>query len=893
MAQNRISVVISVVTDRASKGLKDFKTAVADADGAFGKLKAGGASAMAALKANAAVVGPAIGLALLKGSQVAIDAASDLEESANAMRVTFGDAADGIAELGEDSVESFGLSERAFNEAAVSFSSFAEKIAGEGGDVVSTMDEMLTRAADFASVHNLELSDATTKFQSALAGETEAVRRFGVDVSAATVTAYAYANGIAEQGEKLTETEKIQARYGVLLQDTAKWAGDWENTSDGLAGSQKKLSANLEDVTAAVGERLIPAAIVLAEELNDVVGSMEDIGAVTADIPGMAEAFKTWGDYLKAIINPLGWIVDKVQGLFGVNEPVDDLADSTLRLAGKMGQAAEAQRAAGAAAAYLEGELDTSATTIEAITDLTEEQQAEIEATAKKWEEWGEGVSDAAATAQENYDEMMSAASDWAQGWRDDVDSAAESFLDLEITSETSANKWVEDRAKGIAAAQEFETAMGTLTKTLDEEFVAQGTMSEDARDLFVADMLAAGQGSVGVIDGLNENEGLLADAVAGYETQATELKDGMLDEYDLVGPGMADRTEQARLELVRDLQLMKVDAAAKAALIGGSIPTGMSSGIRNGQGGLNATVRNMVDQALAAASDQLDEASPSKEFAKLGVTIPQGLAAGIFEEADQVTDAIVDTINDAKDAGIDAADDLVESMQDHLGGAWDFVDDNDAAEKIQGDIADAQADIDEARQEQAVAATIEDPEERAEAIAKAIEKETKAAKDLEDANLAYAKSVQWWIGRSPEITQQWRDLATAGGLTADEIFRVVRANKELAESEEDADRIRRAAAQTAGTATSVAGAYQSLVDQGLIDDEHLEMVGDLKGGAQFDKMAEIVMRMMPGFTAAPAGSITINVTAGMGADGASIGQSIVEQIRNFERVNGTGWRSL
>ena len=69
---NKISVVIDVVTDRANKGLKDFRTSIADADGAFGKLKAGGASAMASLKTNAAVVGPAIGLAFAKGAQVAI-----------------------------------------------------------------------------------------------------------------------------------------------------------------------------------------------------------------------------------------------------------------------------------------------------------------------------------------------------------------------------------------------------------------------------------------------------------------------------------------------------------------------------------------------------------------------------------------------------------------------------------------------------------------------------------------------------------------------------------------------------------------------------------------------------------------------------------------------------
>ena len=202
-----------------------------------------GAGLASGLK-TAGVIGAALGAAGLLSETVnyfqdAVGLASDLAESGNAINVSFGDAATGIAALGETAATRLGLSELAFNNLSVRFSSFARTIAGEGGDVVGVIDDLTTRGADFASVYNLEVSDALTLFQSGLAGETEPLRRYGIDLSAAAVEAFALANGIGEQGRALTEAEKVQARYLLLLDQTNQTAGDFANTSDQLANQQR------------------------------------------------------------------------------------------------------------------------------------------------------------------------------------------------------------------------------------------------------------------------------------------------------------------------------------------------------------------------------------------------------------------------------------------------------------------------------------------------------------------------------------------------------------------------------------------------------------------------------------------------------------------------------
>lgn len=205
----------------------------------------------------------------------AIGAASDLGESINAVNVTFGKASAGILQLSKDSATAVGLSSAEFNMLAVQFSSFASRIAGPGGDVVKTIQDISTRAADFASVMNLDVDEAARIFQSGLAGETEPLKRFGIDLSETAVKAYAMANGIGDGSGKLTEQEKVLARHGSLMEQTNKTQGDFANTSDSVANRQRILSAEMDNMKAKVGDLLVPAF----ESLQSILGGVIDFFA--------------------------------------------------------------------------------------------------------------------------------------------------------------------------------------------------------------------------------------------------------------------------------------------------------------------------------------------------------------------------------------------------------------------------------------------------------------------------------------------------------------------------------------------------------------------------------------------------------------------------------------
>lgn len=262
------NVEIEFIVDdtKAKKSLKEVETNVTKTGKAFANF------------AKVAVAGLAIDK-VVDFARSSIDAYSNLEESLNAVKVTFGGASAAILDMGESAAKSLGLSNAEFNALAVQFSSFAETIAQESGtSVVPVIEQLTTRAADFASVMNIDVAEAARIFQSGLAGETEPLKRYGIILSDAAIKQHAYATGIARTGEELTDNQKTMARWSLLLKETEKTAGDFANTSDSLANQTRILAAETENAKAAFGEGLAPILADAQATANDLMVVLGEIG---------------------------------------------------------------------------------------------------------------------------------------------------------------------------------------------------------------------------------------------------------------------------------------------------------------------------------------------------------------------------------------------------------------------------------------------------------------------------------------------------------------------------------------------------------------------------------------------------------------------------------------
>ena len=89
----------------------------------------------------------------------------------------------------------------------------------------------------------------------------------------------------------MTETEKVMARYGLLMEQTAMTQGDFQNTSDGLANTQRILKAEFENVKAEVGTALLPVMTELFMTIRDNLPAIKElITEVIRFVPPVIEA---------------------------------------------------------------------------------------------------------------------------------------------------------------------------------------------------------------------------------------------------------------------------------------------------------------------------------------------------------------------------------------------------------------------------------------------------------------------------------------------------------------------------------------------------------------------------------------------------------------------------
>lgn len=245
MAGRSAILAIKIIADAAGakKGFQESQSAAAKFEAGIGK---------------ASTVATAGLTALAAGAVHAAGKASDLAESTNAVGKVFEDNAGTITSFGENAAQSVGLSQRAFQELATGTGSLLTNFGLSTQDAADSTVMLAERAADMASVFNVDVEQALGAVNAGLRGESEPLRAFGVGLSATAIEAEAVALNLHDGTGALDENAKAQAAMSLIMEQTEKVSGDFADTSDGLANRQKILTATMEDTTAELGEALVP-----------------------------------------------------------------------------------------------------------------------------------------------------------------------------------------------------------------------------------------------------------------------------------------------------------------------------------------------------------------------------------------------------------------------------------------------------------------------------------------------------------------------------------------------------------------------------------------------------------------------------------------------------------
>lgn len=272
----------------------------------FGKIRSSSfslASALGKLYATYWMLFRAFGL-----FRDAIDISSSLTEVENVVRQTFGQYENLINNFAKTSIEKFGMSELSAKQFASRFQAMGTALDIPQGKMAKMSIRLTKLTGDMASFYDVSQEDVAKSLQSVFSGTTAPMRRYGIDLTQATLKEWLMKQGIDANISSMSQAQKAMVRYQYVLAHTTNITGDFARTADTWHNQVTLLRENFKALGAVVGSGLINAFKPFLHALNTVLKKVISFAEMVTNALGSI----------------FGWRYEVSKGA-GVT---DDLADS-------------------------------------------------------------------------------------------------------------------------------------------------------------------------------------------------------------------------------------------------------------------------------------------------------------------------------------------------------------------------------------------------------------------------------------------------------------------------------------------------------------------------------------------------------------------------------------
>ena len=194
---------------------------------------------------------------LASGFTKSIDIASSLTEAQNVVDTTFGSYANLVEEMSKTSIGDFGMSELTVKKVSSRFQAMGTAVGIAQGKMADMSLELTKLTGDMASFYNVSQEDMATSLQSVFTGETEPLRKYGLDLTQATLQEWAMKQGIDANISSMSQMEKVLLRYQYVMANTKTAQGDFAKTAGTWANQIRILQESFKALGGIVGQVLI------------------------------------------------------------------------------------------------------------------------------------------------------------------------------------------------------------------------------------------------------------------------------------------------------------------------------------------------------------------------------------------------------------------------------------------------------------------------------------------------------------------------------------------------------------------------------------------------------------------------------------------------------------
>ena len=273
---------------------KNIKASSSSIGSFFSKIKSGFSSQRKlssgfggiASKLTKLVIGVNAAKGAFNGLKSAMDYSSNLTEVQNVVDVGFGKYKSKIEDLAKTSIQDYGMSELTAKQIAGRFQAMGTAV-GFSQKKMSGMSVELTKlSADMASFYNEDQEKVAKSLQSVFTGTTMPLRKYGIDLTQATLQEWAHKQGIDANIKSMSQAEKTMLRYQYVIAQTGAAQGDFARTSNTWANQTRMLKQNFQQLGSTIGQIAINAFKPFVKAMNSTLIQLDKFAKSARDALG-------------------------------------------------------------------------------------------------------------------------------------------------------------------------------------------------------------------------------------------------------------------------------------------------------------------------------------------------------------------------------------------------------------------------------------------------------------------------------------------------------------------------------------------------------------------------------------------------------------------------------
>ena len=210
--------------------------------------------------------------------------ASDANEAASKFGFVFTTAADKTQKSLDEFAKAAQRSKYAMREMAADIGALIGPMGFTAEETGNLSTQFAKLAVDLSSFFNVSEKDALIALRAGIVGESEPLRRLGVQLSEAKIQAEAFALGIATTKAEVTGATKTQAIYSLIMKQTQTAQGDAVRTAGAFANSFRGMQGAIKDFATDAGQVFIPVATKMVQTVRDFMQPMAEWVAVNQEL---------------------------------------------------------------------------------------------------------------------------------------------------------------------------------------------------------------------------------------------------------------------------------------------------------------------------------------------------------------------------------------------------------------------------------------------------------------------------------------------------------------------------------------------------------------------------------------------------------------------------------